>query len=185
LQIVAGCNVQIAVDDEHELIVAGAVVDDGNDTGQLHAMAQAAKDALGAAALTVVADSGDDNGETLKACEEPAITACVPSPDRSHRLKAQGRFGLQDFQYDAAAGLYRCPGIAVRAAPSCGRCAVCSGKPPARWRSAMPAGDRFAGPVCCASDASRATARGARSSAGFTRTGSSAIGCASRSMAET
>jgi Transposase DDE domain len=73
-------------------------------------MAQAAKDALGAAALTVVADSGYDNGETLKACEEAAITAYVPSPDRSHRLKAQGRFGLEDFQYEAAADLYRCPG---------------------------------------------------------------------------
>lgn len=109
-QIVAGYNVQIAVDDKYKLIVASAVVNDGNDTGQLHAMAAAAKEALGAAALTVVADSGYYNGETLKACEEEAITAYVPPPDRSHRLKAQGRFGLGDFQYDAAADRYRCPG---------------------------------------------------------------------------
>jgi hypothetical protein len=57
-QIVAGYNVQIAVDDKHKLIVASAVVNDGNDTGQLHAMAEAAKQALGVAALTAVADAG-------------------------------------------------------------------------------------------------------------------------------
>jgi hypothetical protein len=34
------------------------VVNDGNDTGQLYAMAAAAKVAFGAAALTVVADTG-------------------------------------------------------------------------------------------------------------------------------
>ena len=57
-QIVAGYNVQIAVDDKHKLIVASEVVNDGNDTGQLHAMAEAAKEALGVEALTAVADAG-------------------------------------------------------------------------------------------------------------------------------
>ena len=108
-QIVAGYNVQIAVDDKHKLIVASEVVNDGNDTGQLHAMAQAAKQALGADALTAVADSGYYNGETLKACEEAAITAYVPPPDRRQRLKAQGRFNAEDFRYEAEADLYRCP----------------------------------------------------------------------------
>jgi len=76
-QIVAGYNVQIAVDDKHKLIVASEVVNEGNDTGQLHAMAEAAKAALGVAALTAVADAGYYNGETLKACEDDAITAYV------------------------------------------------------------------------------------------------------------
>jgi hypothetical protein len=40
-QIVAGYNVQI--DDKHKLIVASEVVNDGNDTGQLHAMAATPK----------------------------------------------------------------------------------------------------------------------------------------------
>jgi transposase len=111
-QIVAGYNVQIAVDDKHKLIVASEVVNDGNDTGQLHAMVEAAKAALGAAALTVVADTGYYDGETLKACEDDAITAYVPPPDRDQRLKGQGRFGIADFRYDAAADLYRCPGEA-------------------------------------------------------------------------
>jgi transposase len=47
-QTVAGYNVQIAVDDKHKLIVASDVVNDGNDTGQLHALAQAAQGAHGA-----------------------------------------------------------------------------------------------------------------------------------------
>jgi hypothetical protein len=118
-QIVAGYNVQIAVDDKHKLIVASDVVNDGNDTGQLHAMAQAAKKALGADKLTAVADRGYYNGETLKACEAAAITAYVPPPDRSQRLKAQSRFAVEDFPYDAKADLYRCPaGAELRPVPT-------------------------------------------------------------------
>ena len=80
----AGYNVQIAVDDKNKLIVASEVVNDGNDTGQLQAIAAAAKEALGGAALTVVADSGYYNGATLKGCEDAGITVYVPPPDRSH-----------------------------------------------------------------------------------------------------
>jgi transposase len=65
-QIVAGYNVQIAVDDKHKLIVASEVVNDGNDTGQLHTMAEAAKAALGVEALTAVADAGYFNGAELR-----------------------------------------------------------------------------------------------------------------------
>ena len=68
-QIVAGYNVQIAVDDKHKLIVASEVVNDGNDTGQLHAMAKAAKEELGVTTLTALADTGYYNGNELKACE--------------------------------------------------------------------------------------------------------------------
>lgn len=133
-QVVAGYNVQIAVDDRHKLIVAGAVVNDGNDTGQLFAMAEAAKEALGAAALTVVADAGYYNGETLKQCEEAAITAYVPVPDRNQRLDRQDRFALADFRYDAAADLYRCPaGAALR--PMQGHRRQASGKVAIRYAS--------------------------------------------------
>src|SRR5207245_3943898 len=114
-QIVSGYNVQIAVDDKHKLIVASAVVNDGNDTGQLYALAEAAKEALGVAALTAVADTGYYNGATRKACEDAAITAYVPPPDRGQRLKTQGRFSVADFRYDAGADVYRCPaGAALR-----------------------------------------------------------------------
>ena len=57
-QLVAGYNVQIAVDDKSKLIVASEVVNDGNDTGQLHPMAKAAKEELGVETLTALADTG-------------------------------------------------------------------------------------------------------------------------------
>jgi len=110
------------------------VVNDGNDTGQLHAMAAAAKAALGVAALTAVADAGYFNGETLKACEEAAITAHVPPPDRGQRLKAQGRFSLEDFRYDAAADVYRCPADA-ELRPMHGQKRQASGKMAIRYAS--------------------------------------------------
>jgi transposase len=108
-QVVAGYNVQIAVDERHKLIVASEVVNDGNDSGQLHDMALAAKEALGVETLPAVADTGYFNGDTLRACETDAIVAYVPEADRNQRLAAQGRFTLLDFAYDAAADVYRCP----------------------------------------------------------------------------
>jgi hypothetical protein len=75
---VAGYNVQIAVDDRHKLIVASEIVNDGNDNGQLHAMALAAKQALGVETLRTLADVGYYNGEALKACETDAIVAYLP-----------------------------------------------------------------------------------------------------------
>ena len=108
-QTVAGYNVQIAVDDKHKLIVASEVVNDGNDTGQLYAMAKAAKEALAVETLQVLADVGYYNGATLKACEDDGIVAYVPQAKRTSRLAAQGRFTHEDFGYDATADAYRCP----------------------------------------------------------------------------
>jgi transposase len=108
-QTVAGYNVQIAVDDKHKLIVASEVVNDGNDTGQLYKMAQAAKEELGVETLTVLADTGYYNSSALKDCEDNAIVAYVPPAKRSGRLEAQGRLSHQEFIYDAEADAYRCP----------------------------------------------------------------------------
>jgi transposase len=112
-QVVAGYNVQIAVDEKHKLIVASEVVNDGNDTGQLHPMAKAAKEALEVETLEAVADAGYYNGPALKECEEIGIVAYVPSATRTGRLEAQGRFTHQDFAYDAAQNAYRCPAGAL------------------------------------------------------------------------
>jgi transposase len=108
-QVVAGYNVQIAVDDKHKLIVASEVVNDGNDTGQLHNMAKAAKDELGVETLTALADTGYYNGNALKACEENGIVAYVPQAKRTARLEAQDRISHEAFAYDAEANVYHCP----------------------------------------------------------------------------
>ena len=133
-QVVAGYNVQIAVDERHKLIVASEVVNDGNDTGQLHAMARAAKDALAVATLSVIADTGYYNGETLKACEAEAITAYVPSARHGDRLAAQGRFSHEEFRYDAAADVYVCP-AGAQLMPKTGKKTDASGKRQIRYVS--------------------------------------------------
>jgi transposase len=106
-QGVAGYNVQTAVDDKHNLIVASEVVNDSSDVGQLHAMAKAAKDALEAERLQALADEGYYSSLELKACEDDGITAYVPVPE-SRQLE-KGRFSLKNFSYDPAADVYRCP----------------------------------------------------------------------------
>ena len=108
-QSVAGYNVQIAVDDKHKLIVASEVVNAGNDSGQLHALATAAKEALGAQTLQATADAGYYNGDMLRACEADAIAAYVPEAEKNNRLVKQGRFTVKDFIYDAERNVYRCP----------------------------------------------------------------------------
>ena len=104
-----GYDVQIAVDDKHKLIAASEVVNDGNDSDQLHSMAKAAKDELGVETLTALADTGYYNGTALKACEEDGIVAYVPQARRTARLEAQGRISHEAFAYDPEADVYRCP----------------------------------------------------------------------------
>ena len=108
-QGVAGYNVQTVVDDKHKLIVASEVVNDSSDVGQLHAMAKAAKDALGAETLQALADEGYYSSLELKACEDDGIVAYVPVPEGNRVAEKKGRFSLKDFSYDAAGDAYRCP----------------------------------------------------------------------------
>ena len=102
-QGIAGYNVQAAVDDKHNLIVASEVVNDSSDVGQLHAMAKAAKDILEAETLQALADEGYYSSPELKACEDDGIKAYVPVPEGNGRLEKKGRFSLKDFSYDPAA----------------------------------------------------------------------------------
>jgi len=108
-QTVAGYNVQIAVDDKHKLIVASEVVNDGNDTGQLFAMAKAAKEALAVKTLQALADAGYYNGAQLKDCEDNGIIPYVPQPKRTGGLEEKGRFSHEAFASVAEADAYRCP----------------------------------------------------------------------------
>jgi transposase len=105
---VAGYNVQVAVESAHHLIVAHGVTNVGSVRSQLAPMTKAAKAALRAESLDVVADRGYFNSEEILACEEAGITVTLPKPMTSN-AKAEGRFGKQDFVYQPAADVYRCP----------------------------------------------------------------------------
>ncbi len=108
-QSVAGYNVQIAVDDQHKLIVVGEVTQDGNDSQQAAPMGMAAKQVLGVETLETVQDQGYFNGPQIKDCLDNGITPYMPEPDKQGEKKQQGRFPRRDFQYDPWKNGYTCP----------------------------------------------------------------------------
>jgi transposase len=103
-----GYNVQAVVDTQHHLIVAHEVTNIGNDRSQLATMAKHAQEATGVRELTAIADRGYFKGEEILACEAVGVTPLVPKPLTS-TAKADGRFGKQDFVYDAGEDVYLCP----------------------------------------------------------------------------
>src|ERR1700694_1702775 len=106
-------NAQIAVDAEHKLIVAFELTNEGNDQQQLHPMAVQGKQAVGADAVTVVADTGYSNGEHGALCEQDGITAIVP---RAATVNPHGKqyFSRDKFTYDRESDSWRCPAGATR-----------------------------------------------------------------------
>ena len=109
-QQTVGYNVQSVVDHKHRLIAHHEVTNAGNDSGQLAAQAIAAKEVLGVAALTVVADAGYYSEAELAACAQANIAVYVPIPDKYQPILAAGRFSGAQFQYVAGADAYVCPG---------------------------------------------------------------------------
>ena len=105
---VVGYNVQAAVDAENHLIVAHDVVTTGSDRSQLSRMAQAAKAALLAERLEVVADRGYYNSQEILACDRLGVAVTAPKPQTSG-AKAAGRFDRADFRYVPEENVYVCP----------------------------------------------------------------------------
>ena len=103
-----GYNVQAAVDTAYHLVVAHEVTNVGHDRTQLANMGKQAKAATGAERLTVLADRGYFSGEEVLACEKAGVTPICPKPLTSG-AKAEGRWGKQDFRYEAESDTYRCP----------------------------------------------------------------------------
>jgi transposase len=101
-------NAQTAVDSKHKLIAAFDLVNDGNDFHQLHPMAAAGKDAVGAAEIDVVADAGYSNGAQGTLCEADGITAMAPRPKTVNPEGGQ-YFSRERFAYDAASDTWLCP----------------------------------------------------------------------------
>ena len=104
-----GYNAQIAVDAKHKLIAVAEVVNEPTDHGQLAPMAAAAKEALGVETLKAVADGGYYDHGQIAACAGIGVESYVPRPKKGS-AEAGGRFGKEEFAYDAAADTYRCPG---------------------------------------------------------------------------
>lgn len=101
-------NVQAVVDSKHKLIAEYEVTNDGNDMGQLAKMGEKAKQALAISELTLLADGGYFEGNTVKECEEAGITTYLPIP-KSGMPEKHGVFAVDQFTYDEARDLYVCP----------------------------------------------------------------------------
>jgi transposase len=103
-------NVQTAVDSENAIIVAHSVTLDASDIRCLKPMADAAKKALEADTLQVVADAGYSNGEQIAQCEEVGITPFVPVMRTVNNQGDGTLYGRTDFRYDPETDSYLCPG---------------------------------------------------------------------------
>ena len=102
-------NVQTVVDAEHALIVAHAVTAEATDNTSLQPMAEAARDALGATALKIVADAGYSNGAQAEALEVQGIVTHIPA-NRAVNNQGEGAFfDRTSFVYDEASDTLRCP----------------------------------------------------------------------------
>jgi transposase len=103
-------NVQTAVDTEHALIVAHAVVLDASDIRCLKPMAEAAKKALEMDSFKVVADAGYSNGEQVAYCEAANMVPYVPVMRTVNNQGDGTLFGRTDFRYEPDSDTYICPG---------------------------------------------------------------------------
>ena len=100
-------NVQSAVDDKNYL-VADFSVQNVSDVHLLSQTATAAKAALGAETLDILADKGYHYGAELQKCADNQIVTYVAYPDRDYKTKEEG-FRKEDFEYDADKDAYICP----------------------------------------------------------------------------
>jgi transposase len=104
----AGYNVQTAVDAKYRLIAAHDVVQDSNDLRQLYPMARRAQVALNAERLTVLADAGYSDGQSLARCQADGMSAYVPV-QRAKNPQGPSYFDKQAFEYHRDGDYYRCP----------------------------------------------------------------------------
>jgi transposase len=109
-QALPAYNIQTAVDTEHALIVAHAVVLDASDIRCLRPMAEAAKEALQADGFKVVADAGYSNGEQVAHCEAVGMMPYVPVMRTVNNQGDGTLFGRAAFRYEADSDTYVCPG---------------------------------------------------------------------------
>lgn len=105
---ITGYNAQIAVDDEHGLIVAYDVVSENNDLHQLGNMVEKVEEMLGKRCERVCADSGYSNTKIIKEVMEKGIDVIVPTPKQVMARKEM-EFDKDRFRYVKEEDCYICP----------------------------------------------------------------------------
>jgi hypothetical protein len=98
-------NAQAVVEEQHQLIVAEAVVNEENDAHQLTAMIGEARQNLGAGAKETVADGGYGSAEELGKAEAKGYGGVVSLKDPCR----VGEFHTARFQYDPERDQVVCP----------------------------------------------------------------------------
>ena len=101
-------NVQISVDEKHELILEHEITNKVADRNLLSQRAKRTKEALDMDELEVLADMGYYDGQQVKDCLKEGITPYIPKVDTSAN-KELGLFGKSDFNYDPEQDCYWCP----------------------------------------------------------------------------
>lgn len=103
-------NIQAAVDDKHNLIVATHTIN-RNDKNALSAIALEAKENIEAATFTVLVDKGYHNGREIETCKQNNITTIVAHPDqgKSNENGTQPEYLVSKFTYDKENNTYTCP----------------------------------------------------------------------------
>jgi transposase len=103
-----GDNVQVAVDETYQLLVAHEVPQAVTDQHQLVPTAERAKQTLGAEQREVVADMGYDDGAEVQTCEAQGLTVDLPQPQTSANTKL-GLFDKECFTYHPEQDVDSCP----------------------------------------------------------------------------
>jgi transposase len=103
-------NAQVAVDAEHQVIVAADVTNDAADVDQLMPMVEQTEKNTSEKVKECSADSGYSSGENLKAMATREINAFIPDRDYQcyQRGKTAGDFDKESFVYDQRRDCYIC-----------------------------------------------------------------------------
>jgi transposase len=99
-------NVEIAVDEKHNLIVDYEVTNQGNDLNELGNISIKAKETLEVESLEVLADTGHYTNTEIKKCLDNGITPYVLKPPTNNKERG---FSKDKFKYDKELDKYICP----------------------------------------------------------------------------
>ena len=105
----AGYNAQIAVDEQHGLIVSCDVVSESNDLNQFSSQVEHANEVLDKKCETACADAGYATTDELKKIADQDIKVVVPSARQTAGERKKKEFGKEKFSYDRESDCYICP----------------------------------------------------------------------------